>query len=132
MLRVQVNSPIRSNLEFELSFFLLIEKYVNGFCVADLLEGSADYVSEILNKRSEGVGLGFLFFLIKRLKVLQIVLDVGKAVVNAVFNILLNQLKQLWQLSKTDFWLNHPKLSQVSGGVGVFCSKGWAKGVNIC
>lgn len=98
-----------------------LKELINDFSVSHLCElGLNDFVEVFLDP--------FLDSEVEKVHVILVVVD---HVSQGVLEIILGQIHHVVDRPECDFRLNHPKLRQMTRGVGVFSTEGRAEGVDV-
>ena len=117
MLSLQINSPFWSIFKFFSTF--LKEFYrlcIRNFGKVRFYQFFSSLFHSWQNKLIKEINLGNCVF---------------EHIRKHIFDHILSKLHIIFQISKSNFWFNHPKLCKMSSRVGIFSTEGWSKGINF-
>ena len=134
MLTLHIDPPGNIVLKFLLLIMRRLKKDIDGFRVGDAFKIIVDHKFQFLNQPHIATLVLrklLLFFqqsLRKEFEILAIVLH---HISDEVFNKFLCQVHIVLNIIKGHLGLDHPKLSQVPGGIGILCAESWSESVYL-
>lgn len=121
VLTCQVASPEDFIFELKLLFDDVFLKNSDCFGIGYSFERSLDNLPQSIKQP----------FLDSLLEEVHIIFVIFKHVFQTELEVVFSALHIILESGESQLWLNHPKLTQVSGSMGVLRPESWSKSINI-